>query len=167
MGRMWMLLLIAPVALDAFGAQQDHANWAKVEQLRLGQSMRVLSSDQRTWKGRLVKVSSDTLILNVDGNERKLGRSDVVRADVKSRVRSTLIGLGIGAAAGAGVGYAAGSRSNLKSSEVTTAVVLGTILIAPVGAVIGALFPGWKTVYRADPPGSPQPPPPSSPPLRF
>ncbi len=157
MGRIWMLLLIAQMALNAFGAQRDHASWAKVEQLRLSQTMRVLCSDQRTWTGRLVGVSSDTLILNVGGTERKIGRTDVVRADVRSRTRSALIGVGIGAAAGAGVGYAAGSGSNLKSSEVTTAVVLGTVLIAPVGAVIGALFPGWKTVYRIEPSGSPQP----------
>ncbi len=60
MGRMWILLLIAQVALNAFGAQRDYASWAKVEQLRLGQTMRVLCSDQRTWTGRLVGVSSES-----------------------------------------------------------------------------------------------------------
>jgi len=90
------------------------------------------------------------LTLNVDGTERKIARSDVLRADVKSRARSALIGLGIGAGAGVGVGYAAGS--GLKSSEKTTAVGLGAVLVAPVGAVIGALLPGWKTVYREEPP---------------
>jgi len=155
MSRMWMLVLIAQVALNAFGAQRDHASWARVEQLRLGQTMRVQCSDQRTWTGRVVGVTGETLTLNVDGTERKIPRSDVLRADVKSRARSALIGLGIGAGAGVGVGYAAGS--GLKSSEKTTAVGLGAVLVAPVGAVIGALLPGWKTVYREEPPGSPQP----------
>jgi len=155
MVRMWVVLLVAQVAFNAFAAQRDSGSWAKVEQLRVGQSLRVQCSDQRTWKGRLVGVSSDALILNADGTERKIARSDVIRADVKSRVRSTLIGLGIGAAAGAGVGYAVGRGSNLKSSEVTTAVGLLTLVIAPVGAVIGALSPGWKTVYRGGASGSP------------
>ena len=162
MGRMWMLLLIAQVALNAFGAQRDHASWAKVEQLRLGQTLRVLCSDQRTWTGRLVGVSSYTLILNVGGTERKIVRSDVLRADVKGRARSVLIGLGIGAAAGAGVGYVAGSRAGLKPAEVKTAVGLGTVLFAPVGAGIGALCPSWKTVYRGQLSGSPQPSVPSA-----
>jgi hypothetical protein len=157
MARTWMLLLVAQVALNAFGAQRDDASWSKVEQLRSGQTLRVLCSDQRTWTGRLVGVSSDTLTLDVRGTERKIVRLDVVRADVKSRARSALIGLGIGAAAGAGVGYVAGSRSRLKPGEVRTAVGLGTILIAPVGAAIGALSPGWKTVYRGESSGSPQP----------
>jgi len=157
MVRMWVVLLVAQVAFNAFAAQREDTSWSKVEQLRVGQSLRVQCSDQRTWTGSLLGVSSDALILNVDGAERKIARSDVIRADVKSRVRSTFIGLGIGAAAGAGVGYAAGRGSNLKSSEVTTAVLLGTVLIAPVGAVIGALLPSWKTVYREGPSGSPQP----------
>ena len=143
------------LALNALGAQGDPASWAKVEQLRPGQALRVLCSDQRTWTGRLVGSSSDTLILNVGGTERKIARSDVLRADVKSRAKSTLIGLGIGAAAGVGIGYAAGS--GLKSGERSTAAGLGAILIAPVGAVIGALSPGWKTVYRGEPSGPPQP----------
>ena len=162
MGRMGMLLLIAQFVLNAFGAQRDHASWANVEQLRLGQTLRVLCSDQRTWTGRLIGVSSDTLILNVGGTEKKIVRSDVLRADVKSRAKSTLIGLGIGAGVGAGVGYAAGRGSKLKSSEVTTAVGLGTLLIAPAGAVIGALSPGWKTVYRGEPSDSPKPDAPSA-----
>ena len=146
MVRIWMLLLIAQVALNASGAQRDPASWAKVEQLRPGQTIRVQCSDQRTWTGRLVGVSTETLTLSVDGTERKIARSDVLRADVRSRARSALIGLGIGAGAGVGVGFAAGS--DLKSSEKTTAVGLGVVLVAPVGAVIGALLPGWKTVYR-------------------
>jgi hypothetical protein len=152
---MWRLLLVAQLTLNAFGAQGGDADWAKVEQLRPGRALRVLCSDQRTWTGRLVGASRDTLILNVNGSERKIAQSDVLRADVKSRAKSALIGLGIGAAAGVGVGYAAGS--GLKSGERSTAAGLGAILIAPVGAVIGALSPGWKTVYRGEPSVSPQP----------
>jgi hypothetical protein len=157
MARLWMLLLIVQLALNAFGAQGDYAGWAKVEELRLGQTLRVVCSDQQTWTGGLAGVSGNTLTLYVGGAERRTARSNVLRVDVKSRAKSTLIGLGIGVAAGAGVGYAAGRGSRLKSSEVTTAVGLGTLLIAPVGALIGALFPGWKTVYHRDPSDSPRP----------
>ena len=90
--RMWMVLLVAQVAFSALAAQRDNGSWAKVEQLQVGQSLRVQCSDQRTWTGILLGVSSDALILNVDGAERKIARSDVIRADVKSRVRSTFIG---------------------------------------------------------------------------
>ncbi len=147
MGRMWMLLLIVQVALNAFGAQGDYASWAKVEQLRPGQTLRVLCSDQRTWTGRLAAVSADVLVLDVGGTERKAVRSEILEVKVKSRAGSALIGLGIGAAAGVGVGYAAGSGSGLKSGEATTAAGLGAALFAGAGAAIGSLFPGWKTVY--------------------
>ena len=122
--------------------------WAQVEQLRLGQTIRVLCSDQRTWTGRLTGVSADALVLDVSGTERKTPRSEILRVDVKSRVRSVLIGLGIGAGLGVGVGAAAGH--SLKGSEKTTAVGLGALLFAPVGAVIGALSPSWRTAYRGD-----------------
>ena len=157
MGRISMLLLMAQLALNAFGAQRDYASWANVEQLRLGQTLRVLCADQRTWTGRLVEASSDTVTLNVGGTERKIARSDVLRADVKSRAKSTLIGLGIGAGVGAGVGYAAGRGSRLKPGEVQGTTMLGAALFAPVGAVLGALSPSWKTVYRGEPSGPPQP----------
>jgi hypothetical protein len=148
MARVWMFALIAVLALHAFGAQPDAAPWSKVLQLRSGQALRVLSSDQRTRTGRLAEVSDDALVLNVGGAEQKIARSDVRRVDVKSRTRSVLIGLGIGAAAGVGIGYAAGSQSNLKSDEKSTAAGLGAAIFAGAGAGLGALVPSWKTVYR-------------------
>jgi len=140
-------------AKSASGAEQGGTAWAKVEQLRPGQTIRVLCSDQRSWTGRLAGVSADALVLDISGTERRAVRSEVLRIQVKSRVTSALIGLGIGAAAGVGVGYAAGS--GLKGSEKATAAGLGAGLFAAAGAGIGSLFPGWKTVYGAEPSGSP------------
>ncbi len=157
MTRRNVILLAAVLALHAFGAQPDDVGWTKVQRLRPGQALRALCSGQQTWTGRLVAASDETLTLDVGGFERKIIRSDVVRVDVKSRARSALIGLGIGAPAGLGFGYLAGSRANLKSDEKTASAGLGAGLFAAAGAVIGALLPGWKTVYRGEPPG-PLPP---------
>ena len=153
MDRLAILLLVAQLSVSASGAEQAGASWAKVEQLRLGQTIRVLCSDQQSWTGRLAGVSADALVLDVSGTERRAVRSEVLRIEVKSRVISALIGLGIGAGAGVGVGYAAGS--GLKGSERTTAAGLGAGLFAAAGAGIGALCPAWKMVYGGEPSGSP------------
>jgi hypothetical protein len=140
---------------DSSGAEQGDRDWAKVERLRLRQTIRVLDSDQRSRTGRLTRVSADALTLDVNGVEQKTPRSEVLRIEVKSRTRSALIGLGIGAPAGLGFGYIAGSRANLKSGEKTAAAGLGAGLFAAAGAGIGTLAPSWKTVYRGEPSGSP------------
>ncbi len=151
------LAVVLPALAAAPGSGNDDSEadrggtaWARVEQLRPGQTIRVVCAGQRSWTGRLSAVSADTVVLDVGGTQRKVTRSEVQQVQVKSRARSALIGLGIGAAAGVGVGYAAGSRSGLKSSEANTAVGLGAVLFAGGGAGIGALFPGWKTVYQGN-----------------
>lgn len=164
--RAYCVTLLLAVALPAFAAaadsvlsssraEQGDTAWAKVERLRLGQTIRALGSDQWSRTGRLTRVTADALTLEVSGAEQKMPRSEVLRIEVKSRVRSALIGLGIGAPAGLGFGYLAGSRANLKSSEKTAAAGLGVGLFAAAGTGIGALAPSWKTVYRREPTGSP------------
>lgn len=145
MSRLAIFLLVTSFSIRASGAEPPGAGWARVEQLRSGQAVRVLSSGQRTWTGRLARVSADGLVVDVDGAGRETARSEVLRVQVKSRTKSILIGLGIGAGIGAGVGYAAGS--GLKDDEKATAAGLGALLVAPAGALIGALAPGWKTIY--------------------
>ncbi len=155
-------LAVVPALGDAFGgapgaSAAEHAGtaWARVERLQTGRSIRVLCSNQRSWAGRLVGVSADTLVLDVGGTERKATRSEVVWVQAKDRAKSALIGLGIGAAAGVGFGYAAGSRAGIKSGEITTAVGLGAGLFGAAGAGIGSLFPQWTTIYGGQPSGSP------------
>jgi hypothetical protein len=150
-----MLLLAVHLSMNALAAEQGGTSWAKVEQLRVGQAIRVLCSGQQSWTGRLAGVSADALVLDASGTERRIVRSEVLRVQVKSRARSALIGLGIGAAAGVGYGYLAGSRANLKSDEKAAAVGFGAGLFAAAGAGIGALCSSWKTVYLGEQSGSP------------
>jgi hypothetical protein len=155
MNRLAMLLLAAHLSMNASAAEQGGSSWANVEQLRLGQNIRVLCSGQRSWTGRLTRVSADAVVLDVSGVERMTVRSEVLRIQVRSRARSALIGLGIGAAGGLGVGYLAASRARLKTDEKTAATAFGAALCAAGGAGIGALVPSWKTVYSGSQSGSP------------
>ena len=145
-------LLAAGLSVSASGAEQPGANWGKVEQLRPGQTVRVLCSGRQAWTGRLTKISEEGLTLDVGGTEKKAARSEIIRVQSRSRAKSALIGLTIGAPAGAGFGYAMGHRSDLKSGEMGPAVGLGTALFAAAGAGIGAMAPAWKTVFEATPP---------------
>ncbi len=163
--RAYCVTLLLTVALPGFAADgvltssgADHRDtaWAKVERLHLGQTIRVLNSDQRSRTGRLISVTADGLTLEVNGAEQKTLRSEVLRIEVKSRVRSALIGMGIGAPAGLGYGYLAGARANFKADGKAATAGLGAGLFAAAGAGIGALAPSWKTVYRGEPSVSPQ-----------
>lgn len=144
-------LLAIGLIVSASGAERPDANWEKVNQLRRGQTVRVLCSRQ-AWTGRLTKITEEGLTLDVGGTEKKAARSEVIRVQSQSRAKSALIGLAIGAPAGVGFGYAIGHRSNLKSGEMGPAVGFGAALFAAAGAGIGALVPAWKTVYEASPP---------------
>ncbi len=156
LGALIATMSAAPAnAQSASGGDRDGTSWANVERLRPGNTIRLLCSGQRLWTGRLTRVSADSLALEDGGTGRTVARSEVLRVEVKSRLRSTLIGLGIGAAAGLGFGYLAGSRSGLKSDEKAAAVGLGASLFAGAGAGLGALAPSWKLVYSGEPSGSP------------
>jgi hypothetical protein len=147
-----LFLLAAGLSISASGADQPGANWEKVEQLRPGQTVRVLCSGRQAWTGRLTKITEEGLTLEIGGTEKKAARSEIIRVQSRSRAKSALIGLAIGAPAGVGFGYAMGHRSNLKSGEMGPAVGLGAALFAAAGAGIGAMVPAWKTVYEAGPP---------------
>jgi len=152
MQRMLAFLLAAGLNVGAFGAEQPGANWKKVEQLRPGQTVRVLCSGRQSWTGRLMGITDEGLALEVGGTEKKAARSEIVRVQSRSRAKSALMGLGIGAVAGVGFGYAVAHQSNLKSGEMGPAVGLGAALFAAAGAGIGSMAPAWKTVYEASPP---------------
>jgi hypothetical protein len=134
------------------GVGGDDNSWATVEQIKLGQSLRVVCSGERTWKGSLVRVSDDTLVLGIGGTERKVVRSEVFRIDVKGRAKAALIGLGIGAAGGLGLSYAmANSSDGIGGAEIIAA---GAVWGGAIGAGIGAARGCWKTVYRGAPASS-------------
>ncbi len=135
--------------LNSFGAEQGDTSWAKVERLGLGKTIRVLGSDQRSRTDRLTRVTADGLTLEAGGAQQERPRSEILRIEVKSRVRSALIGVGVGATAGLAFGLVSASHEHLKPGEKTAAAGLGAGLFAGAGSGIGALMPSWKTVYRA------------------
>jgi hypothetical protein len=147
-----VLILLAHGAMCAVAQAADSPNWAIVERLRPGQTVRVQNRDQRRWTGRLSAVSAEGLLLTVDGVEHKAARSEVVRVQVRSRKMPAVIGLGFGVALGLAVGRLVSTDS---AREIAAGMANGVLVCAPIGAGIGALFKSWWTVYHNQSPPTP------------
>ena len=150
--RPQILLLGTLLASCAFARDRTPPTWSDVERLAPGQRVRVLCADQREWMGRLKAVSADSLTMDADKPDKKPGvslpRAGIVRVQIRSRKRPALIGLAIGLAGG--VAITAYLAQDSKPLEQVGPVLLNGSMFGGIGAGIGALLPGWRTVLRLE-----------------
>lgn len=134
---------------SAAGRQKAVGAWADVQKLEVGAAVEVVYGESARLRGRLANATEESIVLHVDGADRSLTRSTVRSVAVERRktARGAAIGLLVGIALAVpnarlqGAGAAAG----------------GTVSCAAIGATIGALSKGYRTVYRATPAGEPIP----------
>jgi hypothetical protein len=137
-----LLLLFAPQ-----DARAEQSRWQNLEQVRTGQKVTVIVRDHRSISGTFLRFSNNDLTLHVGDSVVKINRDDVSRITVKGghRGRNALIGfLAVG-----GFGAIAGAAANHNSGADEAAAFAGFGL-GTLGAGIGALIPGSKTIYRVD-----------------
>lgn len=150
----WMLpfLLLLPASLCA---QKPQDSWSNLNRLKAGQGIEVIESNMKSHSGRFVTVTDEMLSLQEKGSDVSIQREDIVRVSTSSapkRGEHALIGLAVGGAIGFGVGYAAGSSHGfLGGSDRGIAGLVGIVIGAPSGALVGAVIPARTTVYRAVP----------------
>ena len=151
---LWMLvfLLALPAAL---GAQKTKDSWSNLNRLKAGQGIEVIESNMKSHSGRFVTVTDELLLLQEKGSDVSIKREDIVRVSTGSGPRHgehAVIGLFVGGAIGIGVGAAAGSSHGFfGGSDRGIAGLVGMVIGAPSGALVGAAMPAHTTVYRITP----------------
>jgi hypothetical protein len=140
-------------AAFALAGQSPAGNWNNVSTLAPGTDVRVEVSGQSATRGRLERVTDDSVVLTAAKSQQTFARPQIVRISQRKeghRVRNALIGAGIGAGAGLGVGLAAGRCTQF--CIVSPGLIRGALAGAGavVGAFVGVILPsgGWKEVYK-------------------
>lgn len=153
--RSYFIVVLTLGLSTALSAQKDKGSWSDLNRLKSGQGIEVIDSNMKSYSGRFVTVTDELLSLQEKGSDVSIKREDVVRVSTSSapkRGEHALIGLAVGGAVGFGVGYAAGSSHGfLGGSDRGIAGLVGIVIGAPSGALVGAVIPARTTVYRAAP----------------
>lgn len=147
-----LCVLMVPSALWAGG--KASSKWENLNSLRAGEKIQVLDAAGKKHSGSFSSVTSAAIVLHGKSGDETIQRDTVLRVSAGGhRKRNILIGaaVGAGALAAAGAAGTSGSCSSFCIGKVTrgdvTAAAAG--LGAVAGAVIGAVLPTHKTIYRA------------------
>lgn len=147
-----MFLLALPAAL---GAQTQHGSWSDLNGLKAGQRIEVVESGMKRHAGEFVTVTDEALTLQENGSDVSLKRGNVARVSTSSSLKRgehAVVGLVVGGLIGAGMGAASGSSTGfLGGSDRGIAALVGIVIAAPSGALVGAVIPAHTTVYRGVP----------------
>ena len=149
----WMVILAILVVPGVVCAQGTMQSWPELDVTALP-TVYVRDDAGGETVGRLLRIDSDALVLQVDGSERRFEAARVTR--IQKRGDSLRNGAIIGALVGAGIGvFAAGIADcpgSHRGGECPGARVAGflgaTVVYAGIGAGIDALVVGRTTVYE-------------------
>jgi hypothetical protein len=159
-----LLFLMCFLGPPLAGAQTDQASWANLNALQAGQKIQVVDMNSKKHSGMFVNVSDIAISYQEAAGEQIVQKQDVRSVKLvesKQRVRNTLVGIGVGGGVGAGVGAGIGAATFHSCSSQSfciqpvgkggtagIAAVFGFAGGAVVGAVVGALLPSHRTIYR-------------------
>ena len=136
------LLLISYTAFAA-----DTTQWSNLQTLHSGDRIGIIQSDQKRVEGRFTRAGGSEITIDA-GREITLVQSQVVRVYKRprlTRAKWALVGAGLGLVAGAIINATAGERFRNEGGDITAGALVSG---AAVGAGIGALSGGYKTVYQ-------------------
>ena len=150
----WSLSNVAVVFLLVVVGVAQSGDWATVQALAPGESIKVALQDGGSIRGKFQSASDTGLIIAAGAGQKMLSRDNIRSVSVKHnahRGRHALIGAAIGAGAGLGMGVAVDNDCT-KTSFVCTGnrgKAILTPVFALIGAGIGAALPagGWRKVY--------------------
>jgi len=135
------------------GGDLGNSNWNNLGRLRPGQKVEVVQSNLSKHKGKFVTWSEETLVLRTKKREISIARDDVYRVTLRGarRRRNALIGGVVGLAPGIVIGSMLNTRFYNEGfvRDGRVAFAASIVILASVGAGIGASIPSHRTVYRA------------------
>jgi uncharacterized membrane protein YedE/YeeE len=147
-----LLFLICVLATPRTSwAQNTPASWENLNTIPAGEKIQVVEMNSKKVSGTFVSVSEAAISLQEEGGTQTIQRQDVRSVKLTKRqdlLRNTLIVGGVGAGIGAGLG--AGTYGSSPKCCATKGQIAGlSALIGFVGgAIVGALVPDHKTIYR-------------------
>ncbi|MGO9269543.1 MAG: hypothetical protein ACLQOO_04680 [Terriglobia bacterium] len=150
--RLIMAALFLAVGPGLGYAREGEENWENLKQLQVGQKIEVVDMTLKSLAGTFVSFSDDAISLRIRNNDFTVRRPDVLRVSLhgNKRPRNALIGAAIGAAAGAAIAAWLGSGECPGSQNCTTVALASVSVSGGIGAGLGALAPGDRTLYRAE-----------------
>ncbi len=127
-------------------------SWDNLAALHAGEKIQVVDTSHKKHSGAFVSFSRQAITMEEKHKTETIQRGDVANVSIsgRHRLRNALIGGLIGGGAGAGIGAAAWSSGHIGTSKGEFAAILGAVGFVG-GAVVGALLPDRKTVYRENP----------------
>lgn len=155
-----ILFLISVVGIaHASWAQTDESSWANLSALQPGQKIQIVDMKSKKHSGTFVSHSNSEISYRDTAGEQTLQKPDVRIVKLmanKHRLRNAIIGGAVGAGAGAGIGAATfhpcSASQTLCIQPVGRGGIagIGAVVGLATGAVVGALLPSHKVIYRAD-----------------
>jgi len=149
------VLVLAVAALAAATAQAEfvrgkESDWNSVSGLKAGTRIEVVHGNFKRSTGALTGATPDGITLTTGAGEVMVSRAEVKRISTASlsRKKRTLIGLAVGSG---GMAIAAAIGAQAGDIDIRRDVVVGAAALAggSVGAAIGAISGGPRTLYRA------------------
>jgi hypothetical protein len=157
------LILICVLMLPcALFARTDQASWENLSAIGAGHKIQVLELNSTKISGTFVNFSSTNISLQAPSGSQTILRQDVRGVTLMEnhhRLRNTLIGVGVGAGAGAIVGAASYHACSTSAQNAFLGCLgfngrgissgIGAVIGGVGGAIVGALWPSHKAVYRS------------------
>ena len=155
MRKILFLLCILGIR-GASWAQSNPASWENLNTLQTGEKVRMVEMNSTKVSGAFVNVSDTEVSLQEKGGQQSLQKEDVRSVKLmkhQHRLRNTLIGAAVGAGAGAGIGTVGHREGSLQNPNGTfikpgQGAAIGAVFGLVGGAVVGAVWPSHKTIYR-------------------
>jgi hypothetical protein len=148
-----LLFLICVLGMPCTSwAQNNPASWESLNTIPAGEKIQLVEMNSKKVSGTFVSVSDVAISLQEEAGQQTIQRQDVRSVKLMKRqdlVRNTLIVGAVGAGIGAGLG--AGTYGSSPKCCATRGQIAGlSALIGFVGgAIVGALVPDHKTIYRS------------------
>jgi len=142
-----LCILVMPCVASA---RSNQTTWDNLNTLTAGQKIEVVEANSKKDSGTFLNVSDKTISLHGKSGEQTIQRQDVRSVELMEntrRLRNTLIGAAVGAGAGAGITAGTWENHGFLGNKGTGAAV-GAVIGVAGGAIIGALWPSHKTIYR-------------------
>jgi len=153
MRKLLLLMCILAAPCSSF-AQSSTASWESLKAIPAGEKIQVREMNSKKISGTLVSVSDAAISLQGQSGAQTIQMHDVRSVKLMKhahRLRNSLIGAGVGAGLGAAIGAGTSTNNNPCIGYCGKAIPVGfgAALGLLGGAVLGALWPDHKTIYRA------------------
>ncbi len=157
MRKFMPLICVLAISCTSWGeSAQD--SWANLNVLQAGQKIQVVDMNSKKHSGTFVSISDTAISYQEAAGEQSVQKQDVRSVKLmenKHRLRNALILGGVGAGVGAGIGAAtfhscASQPFCIQPAGRGALAGVGAAIGLAGGAVIGALLPGHKMIYRVN-----------------